>query len=153
MSTYRGFSTLDFANVGVLNNTYTSNTIINQTSAGTYGKQLRFVANNSSLVLTDIQLVEQNLINHIFTRKGERIRMPNFGTRIPIILYEPLDNNTISIIEEDIKAVIAYDPRVQLQFLKSIPQFDRNILSVVVSLYYIEFKLSKEFNLRLEFKG
>lgn len=92
--------------------------------------------------LNDIDLVKMDLLNHIFTRKGERIMMPNFGTRIPDLAFEPLDEITIAIVEEDLRAVFAFDPRVQLLSLVLDPQYDSNTLTAYAKLFYIELNLT-----------
>ena len=56
---------------------------------------------NKILSMYDINLVKKDLMNHIFTRLGERIMMPTFGTRIPDLVFEPLDNKTLEIIYEE----------------------------------------------------
>ena len=64
--------------------------------------------------LTDLDLVKQDLINHFSIKKGEKLMNPNFGSIIWIMLYEPLTAETKAIIVEDVKKVISYDPRLQV---------------------------------------
>lgn len=66
-------------------------------------------------VLYDLALAKQDLLNHFNTRKGERIMMPDFGSVVWDMLFEPLDNYTISIIDADVRAIIKNDPRWLLQ--------------------------------------
>ena len=49
--------------------------------------------------LTDIDLVKRDLLNHFYTKKGERLMKPNFGSIIWDLLMEPED----TVTEEDIK--------------------------------------------------
>ena len=151
MSYYRGFSTIDFSQIGVLNNAFPTLNVVNYAATGMFQKTLRYVSNSSNLTLTDIQLVEQNLINNIFTRKGERIRQSKFGTSIPDLIYEPMDTTTINKIESEIKAVIAYDPRVALRFIKTTPNYDTHSVLVSASLYYVEMNITNGFELNIEF--
>ena len=67
-----------------------------------------------TLSLSDVDLVKRDLLNHIYTRKGERIKMPTFGTNIPYMVMEPLDDTTVYIIGDELRRVIDYDPRVEL---------------------------------------
>ncbi len=64
--------------------------------------------------LTDLDLVKQDLINHFSIKKGEKLMNPNFGSIIWSMLYEPLTAETKAIIVEDVKKVISYDPRLQV---------------------------------------
>jgi phage baseplate assembly protein W len=106
-----------------------------------------------SFVLSDIELVKMDLLNHIYTRKGERVMMPNWGTRIPELAFEPLDQITLDILEEDLRAVIAFDPRVQLLELSIIPKYDDNYVIAAAKLLYIELNMTGSLNLHITFEG
>jgi phage baseplate assembly protein W len=64
--------------------------------------------------LTDRELVKRDLLNEFYTRKGERVMQPNFGSVIWDLLMEPEDNLLESEIRADIQRVVARDPRVEL---------------------------------------
>jgi len=108
---------------------------------------------NKSFILTDVELVKMDLLNHIFTHKGERVMMPNFGTRIPDLAFEPLDQITLDILEEDLRAVIAFDPRVQLMELRILPFYDENMVVASAKLLYIELNIIGNLDLNITFEG
>jgi len=108
---------------------------------------------NKNFRLTDIETVKMDLLNHIFTRRGERVNMPTFGTMIPDMVFEPLDEETIDIISDEIEAVIEYDPRVELITLTVDPIYDSNALTVAVKIRYIELNMDEVLELQLEFEG
>ena len=60
--------------------------------------------------LTDADLVKRDLLNHFYTRIGERIMRPTFGSVIWDYLMEPEDPETQEIIKEEI---VKSDPRVE----------------------------------------
>jgi len=64
--------------------------------------------------LTDFQLAQQDLINYFNIRKGQKLMQPNFGTVIWDMLFEPLDENTRQIIQQDIQRIVGYDPRLKV---------------------------------------
>ena len=64
--------------------------------------------------LNDIELVKQDLMNALQTRKGERVMQPTFGTRIYDMLMDPFDDETQRAIIEDVMDVINEEPRVTL---------------------------------------
>lgn len=103
--------------------------------------------------ITDIELVKLDLLNHIFTRKGDRVMMPNFGTRIPDLAFEPLDDITLQILEEDLRSVFAFDPRVQLIKLNIVPSYDTNSVVASARLYYIELDLTGNIDINIVFEG
>ena len=65
--------------------------------------------------LTDSALVKRDLLNHFYTRIGERIMRPTFGSVIWDYLMEPEDPETQEIIKEDIERIVGSDPRVEFQ--------------------------------------
>lgn len=65
-------------------------------------------------VLTGSDLVIEDLMNEIMTRKGERIMLPNFGSIIHEMIFEPLTEETTALIEDDLTNIIDSEPRVEL---------------------------------------
>lgn len=98
--------------------------------------------------LSNIELVKQDLLNHIFTEKGERVMMPGFGTRIPTLAFEPNDERTRRIVEDDLREVFEYDPRVNLISLSVVSMPDNNAILAMAELMYIELKVTD--TLRIE---
>lgn len=108
---------------------------------------------NKTFALRDIELVKMDLLNHIFTKRGERVMMPGFGTQIPEMVFEPLDDITIDIVTEEVLYVVNYDPRVTLVDYNVNPDYDNQTLSVNCLLRYVELDTVDEFNLNIEFEG
>lgn len=108
---------------------------------------------NKSFIVKDVEIVKEDLRNHIFTRFGERVKMANFGSRIPDMPFEPLDIENLTIIYEDMETVFNYDPRVELINLSVIPDFDENIVLVYAELYYREININDRFDLKIEFQN
>ena len=106
---------------------------------------------NKKLAVSDIEAVKIDLANHIFTRLQERVVMPGFGTRIPDLPFEPNDEETAKIIQEDIMKVINYDPRVSLVSFVLMPIPDNNAIIAQVVLNYIEFNVQD--TLRIDVKN
>lgn len=104
---------------------------------------------NGTMLVTNQELVKRDLLNHIYTIPGERVHLPNFGTRIPLLAFEPLDQKTLAIVKEDLTKVFAYDPRVQLidMAVNALP--DNNMIAVFVDLRYVELDVTE--TLHLEF--
>lgn len=64
--------------------------------------------------LYDIDLVKQDLVNHFYIRKGEKLENPNFGTVIWDMLFEPFTIEVKDIISKDVQDIVNYDPRVRV---------------------------------------
>lgn len=97
----------------------------------------RFYAEKKTFSVTDLDLVKEDIINHLYTRKGERVNMPNFGTRIPELVFEPIDDDTLAVIREDISHVLSYEKRVKLIDLLIFPDPDTNSILVRLLLEYV----------------
>jgi phage baseplate assembly protein W len=85
--------------------------------------------------LTDFELVKRDLQNHFYIRKGEKLMNPNFGTIIWDMLFEPLTQETKNLIVQDIKKIVANDPRISAKNV-IVTQYDRGI-QIELELIYI----------------
>lgn len=63
--------------------------------------------------LYDFALIKQDIINHFHIRQGERLENPTFGTIIWDLIFEPLTENTKTLIIKNVEEIINYDPRVE----------------------------------------
>ena len=61
--------------------------------------------------LQDKDLVIEDLMNHIMTRRGERVMLPTYGSIIHEMIFEPLTEETTELIEEDLTDIVNDDPR------------------------------------------
>ena len=110
-------------------------------------------ADKKTFKIIDVEAVKLDLLNHIFTRRGERVMMPDFGTSIPDMVFEPLDDETVDTIEDELQTVFDYDPRVILLELDLAPDFATNTLTVGASLQYVELNTVDLFDFNIEFEG
>jgi phage baseplate assembly protein W len=99
----------------------------------------------------NVECIQEDLLNAIFTLRGERLMMPTYGTRIPLLVFELDDNETVSVVKEDLTTVFKNDPRVELLNMDIFNSKDKNALVVVCKLRYIEFDVTKD--LQIEISG
>lgn len=59
-------------------------------------------------------LVVEDLLNEIMTRKGERIMLPEFGCIVHNMLFEPMTDENVALVEADMIRIINNDPRAEL---------------------------------------
>lgn len=105
---------------------------------------------SSNLTNFNIQTVNEDLLNHIWTERGSRVMMPDFGTRIPLLTFEQGDEYLRRIVEEDLIQVFAYDPRVQLISLNVFILPDNNALVALADLLYLEFQVQDELRIEIQ---
>ena len=116
------------------------------------GLSFRNFSKNKSIKLYDIELVKKDILNNIFTRRGERVKMFMYGTRIPDLVFEPLDEVAINVIEEDLRSVVASEPRVSLVDLRIVPLFDRSVVICSLVLYYLELDFTDTLSVNITFE-
>jgi phage baseplate assembly protein W len=92
---------------------------------------------NPPYSLTNLELVKRDLLNQFATPMGSRVMLPNFGTRIYEMLFDPFDEITKNIIIEDAVRVVSDDPRVSLQQI-DVYQQDQTLNVVMVLLFVPE---------------
>lgn len=96
--------------------------------------------------VTDFELVKQDVINHFYIRKGEKLMNPNFGTIIWNVLHEPLTEDLKSVIVSDIKSIASYDPRVSFDNIV-ITEYEQG-LQIELQLRYVQTNQSNLLSLR-----
>jgi len=92
----------------------------------------------------DVKCIQEDLMNEIFTIRGERLNMPTYGTRIPLLVFEPNDSETEEVIREDVTTVIEHDPRVEMLALDIIVAKDKNALIASAKVRYKEFNVVED---------
>ena len=84
--------------------------------------------------------IKSNLINLLLTYKGERVLNPQFGADLPRLLFEPINNDTLIKIENQIvTSVSTYIPEITITNIEITPDTDKN--TIYVNIIY-QLKLS-----------
>ncbi len=65
--------------------------------------------------LYDIELAKRDILNEFYTRKGERLMSPTFGSIVWDLLFDPLTDETVELIREDCLRIVTKDPRLELR--------------------------------------
>lgn len=100
-------------------------------------------------ITTNIETVNADLMNHIFTSFYSRPHMPSFGTRIPGLTFEPNDTEVQNIIIEDLTKVFNYDPRVTLKNLDVFQLPDNNAIVAIATLLYVELAVTGNLDIQI----
>lgn len=108
-----------------------------------------YESRGKGFALYNVELIEEDLFNELFTIKGERLEMPDFGTRIPLLAFEPNDSTSTDILIEDVTAVINNDPRVELQACDVVVQPDDYKLICIAKVRYVEFNVVKDLKIEI----
>jgi phage baseplate assembly protein W len=98
--------------------------------------------------ITDQDLIKRDLLNEFYTKKGERVMRPNFGSIIWDLLMDPNDGDLVNAVTEDIQRIVAKETRVELVDL-TVYVADHAI-SADVLLKYLPFNNSESLYLIFE---
>jgi phage baseplate assembly protein W len=92
--------------------------------------------------LYDIDLVKQDLMNHFYIRKGEKLENPDFGTIIWDMLFEQFTEEVKNMIAKDVEEIINYDPRMQVNEV----QIDSTDIGIRIQadITYIPFNINEK---------
>lgn len=136
------------------NKLYNQKTVATNTaSVGDKGGTFTYKGFNSkesskNYKIYDIDLVKQDLINHFYIRKGEKLENPEFGTVIWDMLFEPFTPDVKEIIAKDVEAIINYDPRFAVTEI-NIDSTDQG-MRIQADLVYIPFNINERMTLNFD---
>jgi len=78
--------------------------------------------------------ISRSIRNLVLTTPGERFFNPDLGSRVSQSLFENIDEISAATIRDEIEeTIIRYEPRVKLQDVKAIPNFDENSFYVTIT--------------------
>lgn len=89
---------------------------------------------NPTAMLFDLELVKQDILNQFYTRRGERVMNPLFGSIIWDVLMEPMTPAIKDALNKDITTICNSDPRVVAKSIKLTEYAMGYILNVVLQL-------------------
>jgi phage baseplate assembly protein W len=104
--------------------------------------------NTENFNLYDFELIKQDLFNHFYTRQGERLMQPAFGTIIWDLLFEPLTPEIKNLVLENINQIVNYDPRVKAENV-TVTAYDQGI-QVQCTLIFLPYNISQTLQLRFD---
>lgn len=86
------------------------------------------------LASTSIDKYKANLYTLIFTGVGERVMLPEFGTRIKYLLFDQVDEKTFNRIDREIRDKVQYwIPEIQILSI-DFPTMDEDMENNKISM-------------------
>ena len=64
--------------------------------------------------LRDVDLSVADFVNHLETRKGSRLMLPEFGSILPELVMEPFTSDLVEQIKSEVLDIAAEDPRLNI---------------------------------------
>src|SRR5210317_650491 len=100
---------------------------------------------------TNENAIYQSIANLLQTGRYERLWQPNLHSKLREHLFEPIDGITASAISGEIKTTIGkHEPRVDLQQVLVVPDYDGNGYNVSLTFFIVNRSEPIELNLFLE---
>lgn len=82
--------------------------------------------------LYDIELAKRDLLNEFYTRKGERLMSPQFGSIVWDLLFDPLTDEIITAIKTDCVRIVTKDPRLDIVSIDVIDNEHTIIVTIIL---------------------
>jgi phage baseplate assembly protein W len=97
---------------------------------------------------SDLELIKRDLLNHFYTKRGERVMMPTYGCGIWDLLFDPFDDLVRDSVIDECSRVIESDSRVRLVNIV-VNEFDQG-LTVQMDLLYVPYDVIDTFSLEFD---
>jgi len=95
--------------------------------------EFRLDSTGGIAIRPDVEAVKQSIDNILRTRKGERLFLPQFGSFLEDLIFEPMDEMSLVDVSRRLKDEIEYwDDRVIVDFVGFEKDEDRGTLSLLV---------------------
>lgn len=104
---------------------------------------------NRSWVLYDKDLIKRDLLNHFYTKKGERVMRPTFGCSIWEMIYEQLTPDIVEQCRLEVERIVTLDSRIEAKSINVMSS--QNGIVIMVDMYYRPFDVVER--LRIEFEN
>lgn len=118
---------------------------VSQDSGSFTYKGFSSAGSNGKFKVYDIDLIKQDLINHFYIRKGEKLENPEFGTIIWDMIFEPFTEEAKRLIAKDVEDIVNYDPRVVVNEVQ-IDSTDFG-MRIQIDLTYVPFNINESMTL------
>ncbi len=90
--------------------------------------------NDDLIAIKNENAIARSLRNIVFTTPGEKFFNQSFGSRISESLFENIDEITATIIVDEIRQSIDnYEPRVIVDDVKALPDYENNTFDVTIT--------------------
>ena len=104
--------------------------------------------NKKNYKLYDLDLVKQDLLNHFYIRKGEKLENPSFGTVIWDVLFENFTEEVKTLVAQDIEDILNYDPRITVNSV-IVDSTDQG-LRIEADVTYLPFNINERMSLNFD---
>ena len=98
--------------------------------------------------LRDVDLSVADFVNHLETRKGSRVMLPEFGSLLPELVMEPFTSDLVEQIKSEVLEIAREDPRLNINNVQ-VEQVEQAV-TIRISAMYVPTQEEKEIDLLYE---
>tara|TARA_B100000123_G_C25709132_1_gene419033 strand:+ start:911 stop:1285 length:375 start_codon:yes stop_codon:yes gene_type:complete len=98
--------------------------------------------------LRDVDLSVADFVNHLETRKGSRVMLPEFGSILPELVMEPFTADLVEQIKSEVLEIAQEDPRLSINNVQ-VEQVEQAV-SIKINAMYVPTKEEKTIDLLYE---
>tara|TARA_Y100000114_G_C11624496_1_gene261270 strand:- start:57 stop:551 length:495 start_codon:yes stop_codon:yes gene_type:complete len=98
-----------------------------------------------SNTLYDYELARTDLLNAFYIKKGEKLELPEYGTIVYDLIFEPFSAETSKLVEDDVIEIVGRDPRWRLDTLQI--QQQEYGLNIALEITYIPYNIAESLTL------
>lgn len=131
MPQYIGFSTANACKPKSTNPLPNGGVATSGSGTGTIGQPIVW---GKKFRTVDEQLVVQDFINAINIPLGQKVGQPFYGTTLWNFIFEPNTADVQFQLEAEIRRVAAFDPRLDINYVKAFPYENGILLETQVSV-------------------
>lgn len=103
---------------------------------------------------TDRDLIKDSLRQILGTHIGERVMVPEFGSRIPELVFEPDDNILVDLAKLYIQQSIGrWEPRIVITNVGAVVDNDHSTLNLVISYYITKINTNDSLQYQVQRNG
>lgn len=101
---------------------------------------------NDLQILQDLVSIKNSLKTLFTTRKGQKHLNPNYGCNLENYLFEPLTDQILNFIGDDIRTqIVKYEPRITITNIDITGKKDENAVYIILSFNYNKIPASISF--------
>ncbi len=99
-----------------------------------YGSLFKPINTGRKYRLVDQQLVIQDFVNALNIQQGQKVGQPGYGTTLWSFVFEPNTQDVQIQLENEIRRVASFDPRIDINYVKAFPQENGILLEIEMSV-------------------
>lgn len=92
------------------------------------------IGRKRKFTMTDTDLVIRDVLNSLMIRKGEKLGRPAYGTDLWALVFEPLTDQMVKELQQELRDTIEQDPRVRFEDAQAYTQPNGLLVELFITI-------------------